>query len=402
MLRGSLPHLLIALVASFEFTRATGGAGSPSVQRRWSWLNTNRQGILYAPTVGKNPIKADLFSDTFTRWFERDAVLMHEMGASTIVLEPEYVKPNLPDASFYQGLFNATNFIPQDYNSLDLIMQQQTDTRRHWDPLNVVPSITLEEIAPVHSPPTNPMRVIPYDLHEYCQYLRHFAQRMLTPAPAKRALLFGEPYGGGANYSKENVQAFNLHLLPNDGKLWDMRMPGSPGVDQIASLSVVDLSAGCLKDALTEWADSHGDGRPTPPVLVTLSAEPCGTCIKPNDFIPQYAAAIAAAFAPPPSSPPQVASHHSPPPAAPPAAPSLPAAPVDGFIIKLPRGGCDASDYVTAVLGAEGIHQFAENLWFSVGCDAYDTQHQGEYPPCSATVVSRGSMPSSRMRVPSA
>ena len=90
------------------------------------------------------------------------------------------------------------------------------------------------------------------DVDAYCAWLGHFAERLLTPAPAESAHLFGPSYGGGAPTSKHNVQAFNLQLLPNDGTLWSMDVPTA--FHRVASLDALDRSATCLQGALEEWA----------------------------------------------------------------------------------------------------------------------------------------------------
>lgn len=102
--------LLLHLLA---LTAAAQSAQSSLADTLWPNLEPKDRAVLYAPLVwGADPHAVanrptNLYADKYNATFRRDVRVLHELHATTLVLEPA---PAI-DNSYHQGLYNATNFI---------------------------------------------------------------------------------------------------------------------------------------------------------------------------------------------------------------------------------------------------------------------------------------------------
>ena len=358
--------------------------GASAQRWRFTHLSRDIRGVVYAPHLyGVSPAinQADLFADKNAAHFERDMTVLHAMGASVLILEPRDVGT---PPRYHQSLFNATNFVRQPNTEHFL-------PARTWNaaPLSVVPGLDV-------SPPPTAAMSEPL----LCAAVRNHAATLVAPAPKSSYAREGQPLGGGAPTSKDNLIAFNLVPQCN------LRM-----------LTMIDNLASCVRESA-----------PRVPVVVTLSEGPdCNvtsvlqTYAKMFEHVDGFivklsrvhgcdASASAHALArtvvearpapsppPPPSQPP--APPHWPPaqpsppdwplgtPFVPPTPPMLPPSPWAPLSPSLPpvapAPGWPPNATVTQPTSPPGAPARAPppfSLWFAVGVDAYDSTSGGEYP----------------------
>ena len=324
------------------------------------------RGVLYAPYVpGVDPITGEeLYLDTYADVFRRDAWVLSQLGATTIMLSP------WEGSSHHQALYNATSFWPRQEpvgtpssscgkttcpksdgpRMLPYLQQSPWDVeieklRLQGERIQVVPSfeLTPEMLAGTRTAPASagPAEAA---LGIAARAISELACAALSPAPSMTTPQALTPFGGGAPPTKINAtRAINLLALPNEPSRWqtDAWVFG-----QNAAIHAIEFLASAAKsvDASNGCATLPA-GTPTVPVLVTIQDTICTTydpiCMGAANFVERYNSSL------------------------------LGSAEVGGFIIATSRTrGCDASALVKDV-AASAKSGFGDTvpleLWFSVG-----------------------------------
>ena len=438
-------------------------------------LDAEVRGVHYAPFIPGAAPGDNLYADSRFQTFVRDTTVLHDLGASTLVLEPTSASAVAAQATgsvsgYRQALYNATNYMPADAAAMQLLERYEQQKRekgtlrngtnagvgrdRPWIPLRLVPSLDIGptgaptygiigldlptrpdgsiDVSPIINAPTGERRhlqapaegggapggaggsswgsqvsattdatlstekllqeqlaqanaqaelqkrAVEAALGYMCSTTQAFVRQSLTPAPATTFSLTGTLYGAGNASSKENTQAIELHMLPNDGQRWSTGGGLEAWLDyktnpQWNLFRIVDRAGECAQQMQDTLMGEGILAPPRRPVLITLKDNVCAlnshSCVSAADFMTQYRDYKVTNPTTPGTnnqlifSPPHV----------------------DGFTIEVSRSrGCNANAAVAGVVaqGGEWRKAFGASprLWFSVGVDNYDTYYGTTYP----------------------
>lgn len=317
-------------------------------------IDPEMRAVLYAPFVpGGDPTSGvDLYGDNHTATFRRDAWVLSQVGATTLLLNPWHAGSN------HQGLYNATSLkvlrpLDEDENWKMLSLQPQEALIAELNQtLKLIPSLSITPATLGLADFMGGAGKVGLDASKL--QVRDFVCSALQAAPNVSSPYAAKPFGGG-NWEltkKDATQAFNFLVLPEDesrrwpANAWD-------GSDMIAYTALETL-AGVVKDASCPGLDQFaelGVLPPPPPVIVTISD--LGGDVGPATLLPTFIQHLVA----------NVTS-------------------VGGVVIPVSRSRrCDASDVVRAAIFAAGQADREFSLWFSVGVDAFNDPIGAPYVP---------------------
>ena len=424
-----------------------------SARGLWPNLDPAVRGVHYAPFIPGAASADQLYDDANYEVFVRDMSLLHDLEATTLVLEPlsSVQAAQVQSGQLLgerQALFNATNFNATSARSV--IDKHNEAVRKSWTALRVVPSLDLGPVSSggfikltVPTPPSggrrmqgdpaaesttlshvlsepselgvgnsqgnsqevlkgtpqkqSPKHVTDYDaavaetMDYICATTNAFVRQTLTPAANTSMDNNGNSYGGGHHGSKDNVQAIELHLVPNDGGRWISDGGLRVWLDWQQKpkwnlFKITEHAAKCAQDTQNSLL-GQGVLRGLPrPVLVTLKDNVCanggdelvsGTmedddsayCVSAAGFVELYRKyKLTHMYGP------VVDSER----------PWL-APQVDGFLVRTERArGCNAKQVANQVArqAVKYRSDFGKPslVWFSVGVDEYDTLQSSTYP----------------------
>lgn len=325
---------------------------------RWPALDAHRRGVLYAPRVPyASPLLGDdLFKDANLRIFERDMQILHELGASSVMLEPIDLSTS-PPPTFLQALYNASNFIPFDESEDDdVALSPLSNLKKQWSPIQMMPTLDLTGL--------NQQMMTRDALQEP---LKAHAHSLTTPGPpTSRMPISGVPFGAGSKMSKENTQALVVKMYPN-------KVDGATACKQTAD----DTANMTTVAQLVQAGLSTG----STPILFTLQDEP-GCAV--HEFLRSLSSDSGSGdsgngrrslSSDSGSGESGSGSGDS----------ATKSQAVSGFVVKLDRSlGCDLQHSALLILDEFdrllSDERYADlQLWFSFGIDAFDSFSGGEY-----------------------
>ena len=304
------------------------------------YLDASAQGVVYAPVDhGADPLrKQDIYSGRNLPTFRRDARVLHQLGATTLLLEPWL------DDTLHTPLFEAMRFAnPPDLGALEA---EEAAERADWPTINLVPTIDVE---------ASELNLytglsVPDMLRSVCERTKRAVAAAIEP---------DGPYD-----DKSGIQGFNLNVRPNDVNKWTAPNDWTPWLDYWDQpywniFLPVQQMAACAKEVLYE-AGFRGAGG-TPPLILLSIVDPLLTGTNFNStavgFLHVYEGFLRTVGQAP----------H-----------------VDGIIVHVNRARVCSAETLVSELRQKAARFGAAfrrplRLWFSVGVDAYNDAQRAPY-----------------------